>query len=116
MSDTMADSTDALYITACTSCGFRSLTPVSSCPACGAAVEGRAVTPVGTVWSQTLVHLPFGDLTVGYRLVYVDIDDGPRLLCRQVVDPVPPISLAEIGDRVTVTPAGTGFTLTEVVA
>ncbi|MGP5928973.1 OB-fold domain-containing protein [Corynebacterium glyciniphilum] len=111
MSDTMADSTDALHITACTGCGFRSLTPVSTCPACGAAVEDRAISPVGTVWSQTLVHLPFGDLTVGYRLVYVDIDDGPRILCRQMVDATSP---ADISDRVTVAAADTGFTLSEV--
>lgn len=102
-----------MHITVCTRCTFRSVTPVSTCPACGAAVENRAVAPVGTVWSRTLVHLPFGDLTVGYRLVYVDIDDGPRVLCRQMVDATSP---AVIGDRVTVAADDTGFTLTEVAA
>lgn len=40
----------------------------------------------GTVWSQTFVHLPFGDLVDGYRLVYVDLDGvtgaDRRVLCR----------------------------------
>lgn len=114
MTGTPTDAPADLRITACTACGFRSLTPVSTCPACGAAVEDRTVAPAGTVWSQTLVHLPFGDLTVGYRLVYVDIDDGPRVLCRQVADATArPVA---IGDRVAVTPVATGFALTEVTA
>jgi hypothetical protein len=29
------------------------------------------------------VHLPHGANTNGYRLVYVDLDDGPRILCQK---------------------------------
>lgn len=100
-----------LAVTACSACRFRSLTGTASCPLCGHRVEHRLVAPEGTVWSQTLVHLPHGEHASGYRILYVDIDDGPRVLCRQpAADPA-----ASIGDRVLLGQAGRGsFTVTEI--
>lgn len=97
--------------TACTQCSFRSLTPTAACPLCGGTVETRTLNPQGAVWSHTLVHLPHADMSQGYRLVYVDLDNGPRILCRQApTDPAP-----TIGDRVAIRQAGQDhFTISEV--
>lgn len=70
---------------ACTACGFRSTTRVASCPVCVAEVQERTFAPDGIVWSHTLVRLPHGERQPDYRLVYVDLDDGPRVLCHQQV-------------------------------
>jgi uncharacterized OB-fold protein len=87
-------------ITACTHCRFRSSTSAASCPLCGEATEQREVAAIGTVWSHTLVHLPHGTNTNGYRLVYVDLDDGPRILCQQGPEETP----VNVDDRVLIGP------------
>lgn len=85
---------------ACTQCRFRSATPVASCPLCSGSTELRSVEAIGTVWSHTLVHLPHGTRTHGYRLVYVDLDDGPRMLCQKAAEESP----VKAGDRVLIGP------------
>ncbi|WP_120003742.1 Zn-ribbon domain-containing OB-fold protein [Nesterenkonia muleiensis] len=91
---------DGHRMMACTACLFRSASWVSICPRCGAGVERRRLPCTGTVWSHTRVHLPFGEHSNGYRLSYVDLDDGPRVLCRTEAE-YPEII---IGDRVRVLP------------
>lgn len=36
--------------------------------------------PEGTVWSSTVVRIPVPGRAPPYALVYVDLDDGPRVL------------------------------------
>jgi uncharacterized OB-fold protein len=36
--------------------------------------------PAGTVFSGTVVRIPVADRPPPFSLVYVDLDDGPRLL------------------------------------
>lgn len=89
-----------IIATACADCEFRSITEIPVCPRCGALTQKRSTAKTGTVWSHTLVHLPFEDWRDGYRLIYVDLDDGPRILADQrPVGPEP-----DIGARVTVCP------------
>lgn len=87
-------------MTACIECTFRSATPAATCPLCGAATEQRSTQAIGTVWSHTLVHLPHATNTNGYRLVYVDLDDGPRILCQQAAD----VASVKVDDRVRISP------------
>ncbi|UKA52111.1 OB-fold domain-containing protein [Arthrobacter sp. FW305-123] len=89
---------ETIPVTACSECKFRSATPAAACPLCGAAAEQRSTQAIGTVWSHTLVHLPHGTNTNGYRLVYVDLDDGPRILCQQAAD----AASVKVDDRVRI--------------
>jgi len=38
--------------------------------------------PDGTVWSSTVVRVAVPGRTPPYTLAYLDLDDGPRVLCR----------------------------------
>ena len=53
----------------------------AGCPACGSHQVGATFGPRGTVWSSTVVRVPIPGRTPPYVLAYVDLDDGPRLLC-----------------------------------
>lgn len=86
VSETAATDLETITITACTQCQFRSTSPTTPCPLCGEVTEQRQVSTVGTVWSHTLVHLPHGANANGYRLVYVDLDGGPRILCQKAAE------------------------------
>lgn len=100
---------DGIRVIACTFCPFRSASWVAQCPRCGAVVEQRQIQGTGSIWSHTWVHLPFREHRNGYRLVYVDLDDGPRVLCRTGTEHSETI----IGHRVQVLPLspaeGTGY-------
>lgn len=37
--------------------------------------------PGGIVWSSTVVRVPVPGRTPPYTVAYVDLDDGPRVLC-----------------------------------
>lgn len=50
------------------------------CPDCGGEVIAAQFGPEGTVWSATVVRIPVPGRTPPYTLVYVDLDDGPRVL------------------------------------
>ncbi len=100
----MSAVTEGVEVLACTACGFRSVTDTSACPWCGEPTVRRTVAGAGVVWSHTLVHLPFEGYADGYRLVYVDLDDGARILAHQGPEAAAP----RIGARVLVRPTGAG--------
>jgi hypothetical protein len=47
---------------------------------CGGPVAPAYFGPLGTVWSDTTVHVPVPGRVPPYRLAYVDLDDGPRIV------------------------------------
>lgn len=65
----------------CTRCGLATVSDGPGCPACGGEQVGASFGPRGTVWSSTVVRVPIPGRTPPYVLAYVDLDDGPRLLC-----------------------------------
>ena len=83
----------------CERCGYRLAVDVGGCPSCGGALRDARYGPHGTVWAVTGVHVAVQDRTVPYRLAYVDLDDGPRILAH-VVDGAGPTA---VGDPVTLT-------------
>ena len=99
-SKTTPTAVETITITACSQCRFRSPGPTASCPLCGEATEQRSIKAFGTVWSHTFVHLPHGANTNGYRIVYVDLEDGPRILCQQA----PEEAAIKVDDRVLIGP------------
>lgn len=64
----------------CTACGYAVAYRRLACPACGGVAERENFGPAGTVWSHTRVRIPVGDRVPPYDLVYVDLQDGPRIL------------------------------------
>lgn len=65
----------------CPACGFCAAPAIPRCPACRAATEPAGFAGAGVVWSSVVVHVDVGAVDPPYRLAYVDIDDGPRVLC-----------------------------------
>lgn len=66
--------------TRCRAGGHPSLEPVERCPACGAESREAVFATTGTVFSSTVLRIPVGDLQPPVPLLYVDLDDGPRVL------------------------------------
>jgi uncharacterized protein len=65
----------------CASCDYPLAATARRCPACRAdAVEPARFGPEGAVWSATVVRVDAAGRTAPYALVYVDLDDGPRIL------------------------------------
>lgn len=88
----------AVLGTRCTACGYPSLEPVERCPVCRATSREEAFAGRGTVFSSTVLRIPVGGLVPPTTLLYVDLDDGPRVLGHAHVDRVVPP-----GTRVTLT-------------
>ncbi len=71
----------------CLACGHPVAYRPPACPACGAAVAEATFGPSGIVWSHTRVRIQVGKRVPPYDLVYVDLQDGPRILAHgPVVD------------------------------
>ena len=83
----------------CDRCGYLLAVDVGGCPSCGGSLRVAHFGPAGTVWAVTGVHVDVQDRPVPYRLAYVDLDGGPRILAH-VADDAP---LTAVGDRVTLT-------------
>lgn len=64
----------------CNSCGYRLAVDLGGCPDCGGALAAADYGPGGIVWAHTDVHVAVQDRPLPYRLAYVDLDDGPRIL------------------------------------
>jgi len=64
----------------CRACGHSVAYRRPACPVCGAAVAEATFGPSGIVWSHTRVRIPVGERVPPYDLVYVDLQDGPRIL------------------------------------
>ncbi|MCW0212085.1 MAG: OB-fold domain-containing protein [Pseudonocardia sp.] len=101
----------------CRSCAEVSAFPWPACPACGGAVEPASFGPFGKVWSATVVRIPVPGRTPPYRLAYVDLDDGPRVLAHVQADGAAErVVAASIGSRVRLLPdTDEGDLLVEVV-
>lgn len=85
---------------------------IGRCAACGARTTPAMFAPTGTIWSSTTVHVAVGDRQPPYRIGYVDLDGGPRLLVA-----LPATSLTGIGDRVVVrADPGADDLIAEVIA
>lgn len=85
----------------CEVCGYTMAPATPRCPACGGEVlPGIRFAAVGRVWAATVIHVPVGDSQPPYGLAYVDLADGPRLLCHTSR----PVQL-EAGAEVTLTEA-----------
>jgi uncharacterized OB-fold protein len=71
----------------CDVCGYRSLGQPSRCPSCrSASVAPALFGPGGLVWAATAIRIASPGRTPPYRLAYVDIDEGPRLLVHLAAD------------------------------
>lgn len=64
----------------CDRCGAAAAFPWPRCPDCGGDARPAEFGPEGTVWSSTVIRIPVPGRTPPYALVYVDLDDGPRVL------------------------------------
>ena len=74
----------------CHACGEVTAFAWPRCPVCGGPVGEAEFGPEGTVWSSTVVRIPVPGRTPPYALVYVDLDDGPRVLAHtRSGEPVP---------------------------
>jgi len=71
----------------CESCGHVTAYSWPVCPACAGPVSPTGFGPGGTVWSSTVVRIPVPGHTPPYGLAYVDLDDGPRVLCHLAGEP-----------------------------
>lgn len=84
---------EALELPWCATCETWFFYPRRFCPACrSAAVAWRPVSGRGTVWSATVVHVPFFRGEWAQRLPYVvaivELEEGVRLLTNIVACPV----------------------------
>jgi uncharacterized OB-fold protein len=68
-------------------------------------MEAASVSPEGSVWSYTRVHVPIDAGEGPVVLVYVDLDAGARVLCHGTHEPA-------IGQRVRVIDAASARVLT----
>lgn len=81
----------------CRSCGRAVAYRWPGCPACRGDLVAESFGPDGTVWSATTVHLPVDGITPPYSLVYLDLDDGPRVLAH--TEPLPASAFEAAGGR-----------------
>src|SRR5690606_19496965 len=57
---------------------------------------------IGTVWASTVVRIPNGEYAADRVIHYVDIDEGPRVLCESAA----PIAVGTRVRIVSVSPQG----------
>lgn len=75
------DSTATIDGATCTSCGLHTLSTAGRCPECRGELTGATFGPHGLVWSSTVVRVPIPGREPPYPMSYVDLTDGPRVLC-----------------------------------
>ncbi len=84
-----------LLIQRCGDCGRHQFYPRPYCIRCGGTVEWVESRGVGTVYSQTEVHVEVPGFTPPYVVGVVELDEGPRLTTHLVGARV------SIGERVS---------------
>lgn len=84
----------------CTRCGHATVQDCVRCPSCASEVESAAFGPEGTVWASTVVRIPIPGRVPPFRLAYVDLDDGPRVLAHIPGDDDAPL---KVGGRAVIT-------------
>jgi len=65
----------------CQACGLHTLSTATRCPDCRGELAPATFGPLGLVWSSTVVRVPVPGRTPPYPMSYVDLVDGPRVLC-----------------------------------
>lgn len=74
-----------LRVQVCGDCGTPRFPPSSVCPRClSDDASWQATSGRGRVWSWTRMHqryLPAFDELMPYLVLYVDLDEGPRMVC-----------------------------------
>lgn len=85
----------------CVECGYRLAAERPRCPVCRGALEKHEFGPGGTVWAGTILRAGVPDRQAPVGLAYVDLDDGPRVLCHfgdetDVPDVPPPGTRVEL--------------------
>ena len=65
----------------CDVCGYHLAAERPRCPVCRGALSEHDYGPEGTVWSATILRAGVPDREPPFGLAYVDLDDGPRVLC-----------------------------------
>lgn len=65
----------------CPQTGLASASYVARFPGSTEAAVPASFPGVGTVWSSTVARIPNGDYLADRITHYVDLDDGPRVLC-----------------------------------
>lgn len=75
------EGTDTIDGRACSTCGLRTLSAAEKCPSCRGVLASATFGPGGIIWSSTVVRIPVPGRTPPYAVAYVDLDDGPRVLC-----------------------------------
>lgn len=84
----------------CTDCGYPVAFERPACPVCSGRVAEQRFGPGGTVFASTVVRIPVGDRIPPYALVYVDLDDGPRVLAATPSAPGSETTGVPVGSRV----------------
>lgn len=65
----------------CTECGYRLASLRPRCPVCRSSLEEHQFGPEGSVWAGTILRAGVPERVAPLGLAYVDLDDGPRVLC-----------------------------------
>lgn len=95
---------DKLMIAFCKDCTTAIHPPQLVCPKCWSeAIDSRAVSGTGTVYSYTINHQPWApDMKVPFALAVVDVDDAPGVRVTAEVVNADPEKIA-IGQRMRIT-------------
>ena len=64
----------------CSDCRHPLALPAPWCPPCRGRLVKEEFGPQGSVWSSTVLRVPLPGRPPPQALVYVDLDDGPRVL------------------------------------
>jgi uncharacterized OB-fold protein len=70
-----------LHGSKCAHCGSVAFPPHPSCPACGAesGQDAERLSPVGTLYAFTEIHIAPAGFATPYAVGYVDLPEGVRL-------------------------------------
>lgn len=96
---TMLDEKGGVIGRRCVACQHATVQIAHRCPVCGGELASVAFGPAGTVWSSTVVRIPIPGRVPPFRLAYVDLDDGPRILAHAPGSTAAPLV---VGARVNV--------------
>jgi uncharacterized protein len=95
----------------CENGDYTTLAEAFRCPWCFGTMQAARFAPVGRVWSHTRVLVPSPVRRPPYTLAYVDLDEGPRVLC-DVPDAA--VAALRVGLRVRLAVAGDLLTVEPV--
>jgi uncharacterized protein len=82
--------------------GHVSVMPRQRCSHCGQRLEPTQLSPIGTVWSSTVVRIAIPSREPPFGLAYVDLDDGGRLVAHVRQEAGADLAPLLVGTRVEV--------------